>query len=78
LGEANGLNEPSPAWSEIVIPGIATLGGNDATGVNLGGVYDFSSTYHLLFSLLFSFGRAFDTALTSGMLFFYTALRLTY
>jgi hypothetical protein len=60
--------------SSIAVPGIVTLGSSDTTGVNFGGVYDFDTTYHLLFS----FGRALDTAPATSMFSFYMALRLTY
>jgi hypothetical protein len=59
--------------SSIAIPGIVTLGSSDTTGANIGGVYDFDTTYHLLFS----FGRALDTAPATSMFSFYMALRLT-
>ncbi len=35
---------------EIVHQTADTLGGGDTTGFNLGGIYDFSEQYHLLFS----------------------------
>jgi hypothetical protein len=60
--------------SSVAVPGIVTLGSGDTTGVNFGGVCDFDTTYHLLFS----FGRALDTAPATSMFSFYMALRLTY
>jgi hypothetical protein len=57
-------------------PGSAgyPLGSQDTTGFNIGGTYDFNSTYHLLFS----FGRGLENAQASNVFSYYVALRLSY
>lgn len=53
---------------------VFPLGTKASTGFNLGGTYDFSSTYHLLFSL----GRGLENASATNAFSYYVALRLTY
>jgi hypothetical protein len=49
-------------------------GGKDETGFNLGGVYDFTAHYHLLFSA----GRGVANATTTNEFSYYLALQWTY
>jgi len=51
-----------------------TVGGESSTGFNLGGIYDFSDQYHLLFSA----GRGIGHATSSNELSYYLALQWTF
>lgn len=51
-----------------------TMGGGDVTGFSLGGVYDFSETYHLLFSG----GRGLQNTATSNQASWYLAIQSTF
>lgn len=50
------------------------LGTQNTTGFNLGGIYDFDKTYHLLFSA----GRGIENAAASNEFSYYVALRVTF
>lgn len=51
-----------------------TVGGGDTTGFSLGGIYDFSETYHLLFSG----GRGLQNAAMSNQVSWYLAIQSTF
>jgi hypothetical protein len=51
-----------------------TAAGTDSTGFNLGGVYDFTEHYHLLFSA----GRGLQNAATTNEFSYYLAVQVTY
>lgn len=51
-----------------------TSGGKDSTGFNLGGVYDLSENYHLLFSA----GRGLQNATSTNEFSYYLALQWTF
>lgn len=51
-----------------------TLGGGDMTGFNLGGIYDFSEHYHLLFSG----GRGLQNAAQANQASWYLAIQSTF
>ncbi len=51
-----------------------TIGGKPSTGFNLGGVYDFSEHYHLLFSA----GRGLQNAASSNEFSYYLGLQWTF
>ena len=48
-----------------------TIGGRDSTGFNLGGIYDFTENYHLLFSA----GRGLQNATTTNEFSYYLAFQ---
>lgn len=50
------------------------IGGQDTTGFNLGGSYDFTENYHLLFSA----GRGLQNAADTNQLSYYLALQWTF
>jgi Putative MetA-pathway of phenol degradation len=50
------------------------IGTEDTTGFNIGGIYDFDKTYHLLFSA----GRGLENAAASNEFSYYIALRITF
>jgi hypothetical protein len=62
--------------STLSAPGSSgfPIGTKDTTGVNLGGTYDFDTTYHLLFSA----GTGLQNATRSNDFSYYIALRVTY
>lgn len=51
-----------------------TIGGGDTTGFNLGGIYDFSEHYHLLFSG----GRGLQNAALTNQFSYYLAIQSTF
>jgi hypothetical protein len=51
-----------------------TIGGGDTTGVNLGGIYDVSEHYHLLFSG----GRGLQNAALANQFSYYLAIQSTF
>lgn len=51
-----------------------TIGGRDSTGFNLGGIYDFTENYHLLFSA----GRGLQNATTTNEFSYYLAFQWTF
>jgi hypothetical protein len=51
----------------------ATIGGKDTTGFNLGGIYDFTEHYHLLFSA----GRGIQNISNSSEFSYYLAIQWT-
>ena len=51
-----------------------TIGGGDTTGFNLGGIYDFSEHYHLLFSG----GRGLQNAALANQFSYYLAIQSTF
>jgi hypothetical protein len=51
----------------------STIGGKDATGFNLGGIYDFTDHYHLLFSA----GRGLQNVPDSNQFSYYLAIQWT-
>lgn len=50
------------------------IGGKDSTGFNLGGIYDFTDNYHLLFSA----GRGLQNVTATNQFSYYLALQLTF
>jgi Putative MetA-pathway of phenol degradation len=50
------------------------IGTQNTTGFNIGGIYDFDKTYHLLFSA----GRGLENAAASNEFSYYAALRITF
>ena len=50
------------------------FGGPDSTGFNLGGIYDFTDDYHLLFSA----GRGIQNAAATNAFSYYLAFQLTF
>ena len=50
------------------------IGGPDSTGFNLGGIYDFTDDYHLLFSA----GRGIQNAAATNAFSYYLAFQLTF
>jgi hypothetical protein len=50
------------------------IGGKDSTGFNLGGIYDFTDNYHLLFSA----GRGLQNVTATNQFSYYVALQLTF
>jgi hypothetical protein len=50
------------------------IGGKDSTGFNLGGTYDFTDNYHLLFSA----GRGLQNVTATNQFSYYLALQLTF
>jgi hypothetical protein len=59
---------------EIFNQTAAMAGDHDSTGFNLGGVYDFTDNYHLLFSA----GRGITHAATSNEFSYYLAFQWTF
>jgi hypothetical protein len=51
-----------------------TIGGGDSTGLDLGGIYDFSEHYHLLFSG----GRGVQHAAETNQISYYLAIQSTF
>lgn len=51
-----------------------TVGGNDSSGFNIGGYYDFSENHHFLFSV----GRGIQNAPTTNGFSYYIAYQLTF
>jgi len=60
--------------AEIFHQTANAVGGRDSTGFNLGGIYDFTENYHLLFSA----GRGLQHANTTNEFSYYIALQLTF
>jgi hypothetical protein len=59
---------------EIFHQTASVVGVKDQTGFNLGGVYDFTEHYHLLFSA----GRGLQNAATTNQFSYYVALQRTF
>ncbi len=60
--------------AEIFHQTAVTQGGDDSTGFNFGGIYDFNRHYHLLFSA----GRGLQNASTTNEFSYYLALQWTF
>lgn len=50
------------------------IGGKDSTGFNLGGIYDLTDNYHLLFSA----GRGIQNVTATNQFSYYLAFQLTF
>ncbi len=68
------VTEQLALGGEVFNQTAATIGGHDSTGFNLGGIYDFSDDYHLLFSA----GRGITHAASSNEFSYYLAFQWTF
>lgn len=68
------VTEELTLGGEIFHQTANVVGGKDSTGFNLGGSYDFSENYHLLFSA----GRGIQHASTTNQFSYYLGLQLTF
>lgn len=59
---------------EVFHQTAATVGGDDSTGFNFGGIYDFNEHYHLLFSA----GRGVQNSATTNQFSYYLAIQWTF
>jgi hypothetical protein len=59
---------------EVFSQSADRIGGHDSAGFNLGGIYDFTENYHLLFSA----GRGLENASATNAFSYYLALQWTF
>jgi hypothetical protein len=68
------ITEPLALGGEIFRQTATTIGGKDATGFNLGGIYDITENHHLLFSA----GRGLQNVAASDAFSYYVGYQLTF
>jgi hypothetical protein len=68
------ITEALTFGGELFHQTATTVDGSDSSGFNLGGTYDFSANYHLLFSA----GRGIQNAAGTNQFSYYLAFGLTY
>jgi hypothetical protein len=68
------VSKPLAIGAEVFYQSADKVGGKASPGFNVGGIYDFSDHYHLLFSV----GRAFANARQTNQLSYYVALQTTF
>jgi hypothetical protein len=68
------MTEELTLGTEIFHQTADAVGGKDSTGFNLGGTYDFTENYHLLFSA----GRGLQHASATNEFSYYLGLQLTF
>jgi hypothetical protein len=68
------ITKPLALGAEVFYQTADTIGGKDSAGFNVGGVYDLSDRYHLLFSV----GRGLKNATAADRLSYYAAFQYTF